>query len=310
MTRHLLSLVLTSLALIAAAIGLAGLIPSGSSHASTSVEVLGRRITAPSTGAVSPSSSAPSTTSTRPAPTSTSTSTTSTSTTTTPIAIKAPHLQPGPLAQPSPTTPVTLSRTAAAIDQVPTTDKVIFLGIDDGLVRDPAVIALLRQERVPLTLFLVRQPAIDGKTFFQEMQSVGATIQAHTIAHPQLKKLGYSDQRHQICDELNDLTNWYGARPTLFRPPYGEWNETTRSVVAECKLNALILWRGATNDGRLDMIGGSFHPGDVLLMHFRTDLLQNLKLVFARARAEGYRIGRIEDYLGVGPPHPMFSPAK
>ena len=301
MTRHLLSLVLVSLALIAAAVGLAGLIPSGSSQASTSVEVLGRRITAPS-------ASAPSVTSTQPPPT----STTSTSTTTTPtaIAINGPHLQPGPLAQPSPATPVTLSRTTPAIDQVPTTDKVIFLGIDDGLVRDPAVIALLRQERVPLTLFLVRQPALDGKAFFQEMQSIGATIQAHTIAHPQLKKLGYSDQRHQICDELNDLTNWYGARPTLFRPPYGEWNETTRSVVAECKLHALILWRGATNDGRLDMIGGSFHPGDVLLMHFRTDLLQNLKLVFARARAEGYRIGRIEDYLGVGPSHPMFSPAK
>ncbi|MEO6468479.1 MAG: polysaccharide deacetylase family protein [Acidimicrobiia bacterium] len=309
MTRHLLSLVLASLALIAASIGLAGLIPSGSSHASTSVEVLGRRVTAPSTGAVSPSSSASSVTSTQPAPTST-TSTSTTTTTTTTAATKVPHLQPGPLAQPSPITPVTLSRTTPAIDQVPTTDKVIFLGIDDGLVRDPAVMELLRQERVPLTLFLVRQPALDGKAFFQEMQSVGATIQAHTIAHPQLKKLGYSDQRHQICDQLDDLTNWYGNRPTLFRPPYGEWNETTRSVVAGCKLNALVLWRGATNDGRLDMIGGSFHPGDILLMHFRTDLLQNLKLVFARARAEGYRIGRIEDYLGVGPPHPMFSPPK
>ena len=191
---------------------------------------------------------------------------------------------------------------------MPTTDKVIFLGIDDGLVRDPAVLTLLPQERVPLTLFLVRQPALDGQTFFKEMQRVGATVQAHTITHPQLKKLGYSDQRHQICDDLGDLTSWYGARPTLFRPPYGEWNETTRSVVAQCNLHALILWRGATNDGRLDMIGGSFHPGDILLMHFRTDLLQNLKLVFARARAEGYRIGRIEDYLGVGPPHPMFTP--
>ena len=283
MTRHLLATISIALGLVASAIGLASVMPGASSVASTAspVQVLGRRITAPTTRSVP--------------------STTSTTTTT------VPHLQPGPLAQPSPSTPVTLSRTTPAIDQVPTTDKVIFLGIDDGTVRDPAVLDLLRQERVPLTLFLVRQPALDGQTFFREMQSVGATIQAHTISHPQLKKLGYSDQRRQICDELNDLTNWYGDRPTLFRPPYGEWNETTRSIVNECKLHALILWRGATNDGRLDMVGGSFHPGDILLMHFRTDLLQNLKLVFARARAEGYRIGRIEDYLGVGPPHPMFT---
>ncbi len=302
MTRHLLATVLVALGLIASAIGLASVIPGASSVASTTapVQVLGRRITASPKGAL-PVKSVATVPTTRRRP-----STTTTSTTTTTV----PHLQPGPLAQPSPTTPVTLSRTTPAIDQVPTTDKVIFLGIDDGLVRDPAVIALLRQERVPLTLFLVRQPALDGQEFFRTMQGLGATIQAHTISHPQLKKLGYSDQRHQICDELNDLTKWYGNRPTLFRPPYGEWNETTRSVVSQCQLHALILWRGATNDGRLDMIGGSFHPGDILLMHFRTDLLQNLKLVFARARAEGYRIGRIEDYLGVGPPHPMFTPTK
>lgn len=282
-------MLLIALALIAGAVGLASVIPgtSANSAAPARVEVLGKRISVPSTVSSS---------------TSTSTSTSTTSTT-------SPHLLPGPLAQPSPTTPVTFSQTTPAIDRVPTTDKVIFLGIDDGLVRDPAVITLLRQERVPLTLFLVRQPAIDGRAFFQEMQSVGATVQAHTITHPQLKKLGYSDQHHQICDDLTELGTLFGTRPTLFRPPYGEWNETTRSVVGQCNLHALILWRGATNDGRLDLIGGpDFHPGDILLMHFRTDLLQNLKLVFARARAQGYRIGRLEDYLGVGPAHPMFTP--
>jgi hypothetical protein len=71
-------------------------------------------------------------------------------------------------------------------------------------------------------------------------------------------------------------------------------------------MKALILWRGATNDGRLDIVGGQFHPGDILLMHFRTDLVQNLRLVLDRAEAEGYKIGRLEDYLGTGPAHPMF----
>ena len=49
-------------------------------------------------------------------------------------------------------------QTTPALDHVPTTDKVIFLGIDDGLVRDPALLTLLRKERIPLTLFLVREP--------------------------------------------------------------------------------------------------------------------------------------------------------
>jgi peptidoglycan/xylan/chitin deacetylase (PgdA/CDA1 family) len=138
------------------------------------------------------------------------------------------------------------------------------------------------------------------------MQALGATIQDHTLTHPQLRTLGWSDQHHQICDEIPDLTSIYGTRPTLFRPPYGEWNETTRSIVAGCGLRALILWRGATNDGRLDIVSGHFNPGDIILMHFRKDLIENLQLVLSRAQAEGYKIGRLEDYLGTGPTHPMF----
>lgn len=191
-----------------------------------------------------------------------------------------------------------------------TTDKVIFLGIDDGLVRDPALIALLREARVPLSLFLNRDEAREGVNFFRAMQMLGATVQGHTIGHPRLRNLGWSSQRHEICDELGDEALWFGDRPTLFRPPYGEWNDTTRLVAAGCGLKALILWRGATNDGRLDLVGGpEFHPGDILLLHFRADLVENLRLVFAKAVAEGYRIGRLEDYLGTGPSHRMFSPA-
>ncbi len=285
--------------LVVGAIGASAALGDSNTLRPRQTAVLGRQISA-STASPIPSSS----TST---PSSASSSTSSTSTTV-PTPARGPVLTPGPLAMPAPATPVSLTETTPAIDRVPTTDKVIFLGIDDGLVRDPAVLDLLRQERVPLTLFLVRQPAIDGQAFFQSMQDLGSTIQAHTVSHPQLKKLGYADQHQQICGGLPDLQTWYGTRPSLFRPPYGEWNETTRSVVASCGLNAIVLWRGATNDGRLDLIGETFHPGDILLMHFRTDLLQNLKLVFAKARAEGYRIGRLEDYLGTGPAHPMFTP--
>ena len=288
---------LAAIALIVGSVGIASAIPSdtNSRSAADATEVLGARLAAPRL---------------RQVPTSSTTIATAASTITTTTTVPVPpHLQPGPLAMPAPTTPVTFSQTTPDLDHIVTTDKVIFLGIDDGLVRDPAVLELLRNERVPLTLFLVRQQAMDGQEYFHELQSVGATIQAHTINHPKLKALGWSDQAHEICGDLNDLATWYGARPTLFRPPYGEWNETTRSAVRSCGLRALVLWRGATNDGRLDLVGGpNFHPGDILLMHFRTDLLQDLKLVFAKARTEGYRIGRLEDYLGTGPPNPMFTP--
>ncbi|MGZ4712662.1 MAG: polysaccharide deacetylase family protein [Acidimicrobiia bacterium] len=294
MTKRLWITALISTLFVVGAVAVAQALPSAGSP--DGAEVLGQQlsrsgVTVSTRVATAAGSRSSSTTTTGP----------TTTTTTTPAALRA-----GRMAAPSPATPVHLSESTPAIDHVPTKDKVIFLGIDDGLVRTPELLALLREERIPQTQFRPREPAVDGRDYFRALVALGATVEVHTVHHPVLTKLGWSDQHREICDEIPTITNGFGTRPSLFRPPYGEWNATTRSVVAGCGLRAIVLWRGATNDGRLDIVGGQFHPGDILLLHFRKDLVENLKLVLADARAQGYRIGRLEDYLGVGPPNPMF----
>lgn len=291
MTPRLWITALVAVALVVGAVGAAQALPRGgtSNAATTAPQVLGNRV-ARHTSAAS-----------RQDPTSSTSTAPTTTTTTAPAAIR-----PGPMAAPSPATPVRLSESTPVLDRVPTDEKVIFLGIDDGLVREPELIELLREERIPLTLFITSEPAEDGRDFFKVMEALGSTVQDHTVTHPKMPTLGWSDQQKQVCNQAATVTANFGTRPTLFRPPYGEWNETTRSVVASCGLKAIVLWRGATNDGRLDIVGDQFHPGDILLMHFRKDLIQNLHLVLQNAREQGYRIGRLEDWIGTGPTHPMF----
>lgn len=214
---------------------------------------------------------------------------TSTSTTTLP-----------PIAHPSPVVPLLgTDGSAPVVSRVPTTDNVIFLGIDDGLHRDPAVIEILRREQVPATLFLNRDQASDGRTYFRELVDAGlVTIENHTTSHESIRGLPFSAQQAEVCSTSDEFTEWFGRRPTLFRPPYGEWDATTRQAASSCGLRAVVMWQGATNNGRLDIAGGQFYPGDILLMHFRPDLAENLELVISRARAEGFRIGRLVDYVG------------
>lgn len=302
MTPRLWITALVAVALVVGAVGAAQALPRGdtSDAATTRSQVLGNRVTR-HVATASRSDAGSSTSSSTASTTAPAVAASSTTTTTAPLAIR-----PGPMAAPSPATPVRLTGSTPVIDHVPTEEKVIFLGIDDGLVRDPELIELLREERIPLTLFITSEPAKDGRDFFKVMEQLGSTVQDHTVTHPKMSTLGWSDQQKQVCNQAATVTANYGIRPTLFRPPYGEWNETTRSVVASCGLKAMVLWRGATNDGRLDIVGGQFHPGDILLMHFRTDLIQNLHLVLQDAREQGYRIGRLEDWIGTGPAHPMF----
>jgi peptidoglycan/xylan/chitin deacetylase (PgdA/CDA1 family) len=232
---------------------------------------------------------APATTS-RPVPTTTVPAPTTTT---------APKPGFGLLPQPTPT-PVDLPPTnlAPAFSRIPTTNKVIFLGIDDGMVRDPAVLDYLKQAKIPFTNFLVQSEADAGEDYWKQAQAVGGTVQSHTVTHPDLTKVSYGQLQSEICGTLDDFQTRFGTRPTLFRPPYGSYNDNVRAVAASCGFKAVVLWKGSTNDGRFDLQDGTqLTPGDIVLMHWRTDLLGNLQKVVETCKEQGFTIARLEDYL-------------
>jgi peptidoglycan/xylan/chitin deacetylase (PgdA/CDA1 family) len=248
------------------------------------------------TTTVPPSTTASTTTTTTTVPRTTSTTAPPTTTTTTPK-LRKPGLDL--LEQPVPQ-PVALPPTDSApvFSRIPTTNKVIFLGIDDGIVRDPAVADLLKQANIPFTMFLQQGEADAGVDYFRQLQQYGGVVESHTITHPDLTKLSYGQMQSEVCGTLDDYQNLYGRRPTLFRPPYGNTNSNVQAVAASCGYKAIVLWKGSTNDGRFDLQDGTqLTPGDVVLMHFRTDLLVDLQKVFEVCKQQGFAIASLEDYL-------------
>ena len=243
----------------------------------------------------------PTTSSTTTSTTTTSTTTTTTTTTVPPTTTTQPRRVPGLglLPQPPPQ-PVSLPPTGSApvFSRIPTTNKVIFLGIDDGLVRDPAVADLLKQANIPFTMFLVQGEADAGADYFRQLQQYGGVVESHTITHPDLTKLSYGQVQHEVCGVLDDYQTLFGRRPTLFRSPYGSTNGNVQAAAASCGLKAVVLWKGSTNDGRFDLQDGTqLTPGDVVLMHFRTDLLVDLQKVFEVCKQQGFAIASLQDYL-------------
>jgi peptidoglycan/xylan/chitin deacetylase (PgdA/CDA1 family) len=213
-------------------------------------------------------------------------------------------LRPEPATAPpsATTTPIATAPPVPSImpvvSRIDTTEKVIFLGIDDGLTRDPAVLDYLQANRIPFTAFLVNGPLQADPAFWLRARSIGGVIEDHTLTHPNLTKLSAEQMRSEICGAADAIQAATGRRPTLFRPPYGAYNDTVRAVAAQCGMYALVLWKGSTNDSRVDFQENAMKPGDILLMHWRPDLLDNLKSVVALTQAQGYKIGSLENYIG------------
>lgn len=233
---------------------------------------------------------------------STSAGSTTVSTATTPpskVTIAAP-LRTNPLAAPAPAGPLALGPGVHVISRVPVPagSRVVFLTIDDGLVRNPEFTARFIAAHVPVTIFPVATAEQEDAPFFKEWLAHGADLGDHTITHPNLVRLGQAAQTHEICGAADIAQKVLGRRPLLFRPPYGNHNATTAAAMPSCGIRYIILWREAVNVGQVQFqIGDHLQPGDIILMHFRTTFDEDFDAALAKVRDDGMQLGLLRDYL-------------
>ena len=241
-------------------------------------------------------STAPTTTSPTPAATSTPTTATSTPATSTPAT--PTNTRASVPARPTVSTYYPPGPLAPVVGRISTSRPIVFITIDDGWTRDKAFPSDLATAGVPTSLFLLADAAKKDYGYFRQLQHLGATIEDHTIGHPVCSRLPYAAQRDQICTTADTYRRVFGRRPTLFRPPYGDFNSATRRAAAACGMHALVKWDVSVNSGRLSFASGhQLRPGDIILMHFTPNLRRDFAAALAAARRQGLAVRRLEDYL-------------
>lgn len=201
-------------------------------------------------------------------------------------------LPPPATVRPLPTTP----GVAPVVTRVATTDPVVFLTIDDGHTRTAVVAEALRELGAPASLFLVDGPVTHGAGFFRQLDAT--VVQGHTQTHPDLRTLPEDRQRNEICRNAQLIEEVFGQRPVLFRPPFGSYDAATQRAAADCGMRAIVLWEVAADGGELSFRQTpQLRPGDIVLLHFRPELRQDLRALAQRVEDAGLRFARLEDYL-------------
>ncbi|GAA0605451.1 polysaccharide deacetylase family protein [Streptomyces crystallinus] len=192
------------------------------------------------------------------------------------------------------------------ISDIPTKEKVVFVTFDDGAEKDPKFVEMMRELRIPFTMFLTDAAISSDKGYFKPLQQLGNAIQNHTLTHPNMRTESGSQQQHQICGQQEKLAKEYGKAPRLFRPPYGNWNEGTRAAAKACGVQAIVLWRESMQIQNMQYQRGDkkLHPGDIILAHFRgrselkghtmTEMTANM---LRHIQEQGFAVARLEDYV-------------
>ncbi|WP_314612032.1 polysaccharide deacetylase family protein [Streptomyces stackebrandtii] len=191
---------------------------------------------------------------------------------------------------------------------VPTKQKVVFLTIDDGAEKDPALLRMMKELRIPYSAFLSDYVVKDDYAYFarmQKSQESGVALHNHTLNHRYLPGLSYKQQKREICGMQDVIEKRFGKRPPLFRPPYGNYNEDTLRAAKSCGVKAVPLWASEAFPDHMEWRewDRDLHPGDIVLTHFRgkedwkgsmPDMIRRVMNVIT---AKGYAVAKLEDYV-------------
>ncbi|MEU6928651.1 polysaccharide deacetylase family protein [Streptomyces sp. NPDC046385] len=188
---------------------------------------------------------------------------------------------------------------------VPTKQKVVFLTIDDGAEKDPALLRMMSELKIPYSAFLSDYLVKEDYGYFRKMRDSGVALHNHTLNHRYLPGLDYGDQKREICGMQDVIQKQFGKRPELFRPPYGNYNEDTLRAAKSCGVKAVPLWASEAFPDHMEWRewDRDLHPGDIVLTHFRGkedwkgSMPDMIRRVMKTITAKGYAVARLEDYV-------------
>ncbi|NEE36156.1 polysaccharide deacetylase family protein, partial [Streptomyces sp. SID7982] len=188
---------------------------------------------------------------------------------------------------------------------VPTKEKIVFLTMDDGAEKDPELLRMMTELDIPYSAFVSDYVINDDYGYFKKMQRRGVTISNHTLNHRYLPGLSHAEQKREICGQQEKILKHYGKRPTLFRPPYGNYNRDTLVVAKSCGITAVPLWSSEAFPDRMEWRewDQDLHPGDIVLTHFRGkedwkgSMPDMVRRVMKTITDKGYAVAKLEDYV-------------
>lgn len=189
---------------------------------------------------------------------------------------------------------------------VDTEEKVLSISFDAawGCANTEGILDILDQYGVKTTFFLVGFWAEKYPELVAELVARGHEIGNHSATHPHMSQLSQAQIREELrqCSEL--VRSITGQPTTLFRPPYGEYDDdvvrVSREEGYECvQWNVDSLdWKNLGTESMVKKCTKEVNPGDIVLFHNDSKyILEALPQILEYYTQAGYKIIPVSQLL-------------
>ena len=201
---------------------------------------------------------------------------------------------------------VVASKKVLPVYSVERDDKVISVTFDASWGGDKTmrILDLLDQYNAKATFFLVGIWVDKYPELVQEIARRGHEIGNHSDSHAHFSQISESQMRQELdscSDKIEALT---GTRPTLFRPPYGDYNSKVVTLVRsegyECVQWSIdsLDWKNRGVDDLIKRATTNVQQGDIILFHNDSDyIVDALPTILASYQAQGFSMIPAKDIL-------------
>ncbi|WP_407308919.1 polysaccharide deacetylase family protein [Desulfosporosinus sp. SB140] len=174
---------------------------------------------------------------------------------------------------------------ADVVWSLPTTASAVFITVDDGWYPSDSVLAIMRTQHVPISAFLIENAVQGHPDFWREFLAAGGDIENHTLSHLDLTKASTQEVVNQIETAQKYLSSF--SAPTLFRPPYGDYDQTVCQAVYQAGIKHVIMWNATMSNNVLQTYNGKpLEPGSIILLHWEPDLSSELQKLLGILKQE------------------------
>lgn len=185
-------------------------------------------------------------------------------------------------------------------------DKKISITIDaawgDEFTLD--ILDILDKYNVKATFFLVGFWVDKYPDQIEEIHRRGHEIGNHSTTHPKMSALNKTQIEEEIGITDKKITKIVNTKPTVFRPPFGDYNDLLIQTAKELGYYTIqwdidsLDWKELGVEPVIDKVVKNVSPGSIVLFHNNARYIKEyLPVIIQRLQDKGYEIVPVSELI-------------
>ena len=157
---------------------------------------------------------------------------------------------------------------------------------------------------IKATFFLVGIWVEEYPEITKEIAERDFEIGSHSYNHPDFTKLGIQEMQTELIRTNELIQKVAGIKPTLFRPPYGAYNNDLINTLNKLNMRGIqwdvdtLDWKGYGPNQVISRVNNKIDSGSIILCHNNAEhVVENTRLILTTLKNKGFNFVKVGELV-------------